>query len=799
MSTDFSAAVNLKANVSGTEAIDRLNKSLQDAGRMGQLSAKQLNQAYRQLPAQFQDIAVSLAGGQNPLMVLMQQGSQIATQFGGTGNAIKAMTGLLTPMRIGVTTVAAAFGTLAYAMYEGGKQSDELNNKLMLLGGAAGKSAGGFEQLIKEIDGLKGVTSGEARDIVTSLIGTFDATLLDKVGRSIVKISQLSGQTKADVTKDFATMTSGVAQWAATHNRAYNYLTEAQFKQIKSLEDMGNKEDAIRLNMKLLDEAFAQREVRLGTLERMWGSLKDAASGAWDAMLGLGRESTPEEKLADLQTKLANAQALKNRPLVSMMGMVGRADADIAQEEAIKQEIANLQEIVRLNRKAADIKAEAARKNQQGIDNEATGKNAANAAAMLSQQMALAEEASRKILRINEERQAKLDALHNAGLISDREYTKQKGELEQAGLQQQTKLLEAEIAIEKTRQPKSQADAIAKTTKLIELNTKLADAKAKAAQAGIKTEGEVAGFDLKESRQNAEDWAKSWKDAVEKVRDLALQNRRDANSLVTDPVARAREDIQIAIDEIKRKAAEVQRDLELQISLTLNPEQKALLETQLTDYMAQVNRAIELQNKKMPGTKTWVDGAKSALEEYSATAMDVAKLSQEAFANAFKGAEDALVEFCMTGKLSFRDLANSIIRDLIRIALQRAVLGPIAGALGGLLPSSTAATTLSQADYAAISGFDGGGYTGGGSRAGGLDGKGGFMAILHPQETVVDHYRGQSMGGGTTNAVTVNVNVETGSEQVNSNQGAGELGRAISAAVKAELINQKRPGGLLAA
>jgi hypothetical protein len=56
---------------------------------------------------------------------------------------------------------------------------------------------------------------------------------------------------------------------------------------------------------------------------------------------------------------------------------------------------------------------------------------------------------------------------------------------------------------------------------------------------------------------------------------------------------------------------------------------------------------------------------------------------------------------------------------------------------------------------------------------------------------------GQPAGGG--NSVTVNVSVENGGEQVKSNQGAGDLGRAIAGAVKQELINQKRPGGLLAA
>lgn len=45
--------------------------------------------------------------------------------------------------------------------------------------------------------------------------------------------------------------------------------------------------------------------------------------------------------------------------------------------------------------------------------------------------------------------------------------------------------------------------------------------------------------------------------------------------------------------------------------------------------------------------------------------------------------------------------------------------------------------------------FDGGGYTGSGPRVGGLDGKGGFLAMLHPRETVIDHTRANRSGGQT--------------------------------------------------
>ena len=52
--------------------------------------------------------------------------------------------------------------------------------------------------------------------------------------------------------------------------------------------------------------------------------------------------------------------------------------------------------------------------------------------------------------------------------------------------------------------------------------------------------------------------------------------------------------------------------------------------------------------------------------------------------------------------------------------------------------------------------FEGGGFTGAGPRTGGLDGKGGFLAMVHPNESVLDHTKGQSAGG-----VTVVQNINT--------------------------------------
>ena len=50
--------------------------------------------------------------------------------------------------------------------------------------------------------------------------------------------------------------------------------------------------------------------------------------------------------------------------------------------------------------------------------------------------------------------------------------------------------------------------------------------------------------------------------------------------------------------------------------------------------------------------------------------------------NTFKGLEDALTEFVVTGKANFADLAKSIIADIARIAIKQAIIKPLMGGIG---------------------------------------------------------------------------------------------------------------------
>tara|TARA_R110000751_G_scaffold21144_1_gene61098 strand:- start:151 stop:1692 length:1542 start_codon:yes stop_codon:yes gene_type:complete len=153
--------------------------------------------------------------------------------------------------------------------------------------------------------------------------------------------------------------------------------------------------------------------------------------------------------------------------------------------------------------------------------------------------------------------------------------------------------------------------------------------------------------------------------------------------------------------------------------------------------------------------KDWVDVMPDAEEALRKVATQGADKFTDAFADAITGAKsfaDAM-----------KDMAKSVIDSLVRMLIQYYITKPlfdaITGSFGG--GTSTAPNTNMGANLGSRS-FNGGGFTGMGSRSGGVDGKGGFPAILHPNETVTDHTKGQSSGGVVVNQT---INVTTGVQQ----------------------------------
>ena len=78
------------------------------------------------------------------------------------------------------------------------------------------------------------------------------------------------------------------------------------------------------------------------------------------------------------------------------------------------------------------------------------------------------------------------------------------------------------------------------------------------------------------------------------------------------------------------------------------------------------------------------DPLAEAFNEFKNKALDSAGQIKDGFNNFTQGMEDAFVQFAQTGKLSFKSLADSIIADLIRIAVRKAIVAAVGGPLGSL-------------------------------------------------------------------------------------------------------------------
>ena len=157
--------------------------------------------------------------------------------------------------------------------------------------------------------------------------------------------------------------------------------------------------------------------------------------------------------------------------------------------------------------------------------------------------------------------------------------------------------------------------------------------------------------------------------------------------------------------------------------------------------------------------------------------------------------EDALVNFVMTGKLNFSDLAKSIISDMARIFIRQQLLKPFANifkanadgnAFGanGIVKYRKGGIVNSPTMFA---------Y--GGSNLG-IMGEAGPEAILPLKRGRGGKLGVIAQGGGGAN-VTVNVDASNSSVS-GDDDSSRELGEALAAAIQNQLVEEQRPGGLLA-
>jgi len=246
---------------------------------------------------------------------------------------------------------------------------------------------------------------------------------------------------------------------------------------------------------------------------------------------------------------------------------------------------------------------------------------------------------------------------------------------------------------------------------------------------------------------------------------------------------------------------------------------------------AEVERNVRQATSLAEEQRSLAYGAKEAFQKYQDAATNAAEHARAIFSSVTKGMEDALVNFSKTGKLSFREFADSVIDAMIRIQAQKAAAG-LTNMLGGAIPGLGGIFGMSGSTTASAAASAGAGdllqVVAKMAHTGGIIGQLNDSRSVDPSvfanaprfhtggivghEQPIIAMKGEGVftpeqmsrlapaGAGNVFQIEVNVDVQSGGAQVSGNGSAGlaQFGERVGVVVREEIMKQKRPGGLLA-
>ncbi|AXH72357.1 MAG: tail tape measure protein [Caudoviricetes sp.] len=636
---------------------------------------------------------------------------------------------------VALAAVAATFGV---ALYQNSSELSTFNKSLAASESFTETTAGALQVMatnIGQATGKFGEARDALNAVVRS--GDFTVEQFEKAGLAAVQLGQLTGQSAAEVVRSFQDAEGSASKMAATVGEKYGLITVAQYDYIRELENRGQKEEALNVTLEAISTATKARldtlKSKLGEIERGWGSVGGAATSAWekfkgDLAAGFGAASPEEEfetlrkqleflqsgvlprstandeeriikrmtvlqNYLGLQKDLNDEQGRESELLKSTRNLQDQLDAANPDNKRIKavrdlnNEYKNLFDNLKQGEKAPDILKGVTR----GADGSFSGGSYDTLLKKINDDFAKgtkqpggkaavgltngADDIKRQLQTYQTEIKAandQLEASFRAGEISTADYYTKRAELIEQDRDTMINALDAQ----------SQA-----------LRESLTTTKATGAQ---KNQIEKLIADNVEASARAQEQAQGKLNVLSTQRAKAL---KDEQAAIDSYIATLRSQIeaqeragQRAADAVGKGSRQNRVDSELaRVDDSFNQQERALqqqlnegrisserYQTQLRELKrahADMTATILANEDKLRESQgDWTKGAKSALEDYKDSAADIAGQTRDLFSNAFQGAEDALVNFVMTGKANFDDFAKAIIADLARIAVRQSLV-----------------------------------------------------------------------------------------------------------------------------
>ncbi|ENN8152298.1 phage tail tape measure protein, partial [Escherichia coli] len=284
------------------QGLSRQALAAQKAG----ISVGQYKAAMRTLPAQFTDIATQLAGGQNPWLILLQQGGQVKDSFGGMIPMFRGLAGAITLPMVGVTSLAVATGALVYAWYQGDSTLSAFNKTLVLSGNQSGLTADRMLTLSRAGQAA-GLTFNQARESLAALVnaGVRGGEQFDAINQSVARFASASGVEVDKVAEAFGKLTTDPTSGLIAMVRQFRNVTAEQIAYVAQLQRSGDEAGALQAANDIATKGFDEQTRRLkenmGTLETRADKTGKAFKSMWDAILDIGRPESSADMLASAQ------------------------------------------------------------------------------------------------------------------------------------------------------------------------------------------------------------------------------------------------------------------------------------------------------------------------------------------------------------------------------------------------------------------------------------------------------------------------------------------------------------------
>lgn len=749
-----------------------------EAIRRGGVSLGQYNAALRTLPAQYTDIVTQIAGGQNLGLILLQQGGQIKDSFGGLQNALRGVTqsaaAFINPMAL----TAAALAATAVAAYQGAQEVTGYNAALISSGNSAGVTSEALADLAAQFDNMEGVTTGKAADALMQVAatGAFTADQMRLVAQAALEWNVATGAAVEDTVKEFTKLAEDPVKAIIDLNTKMGFLTDSQVRSIEILVEQGKHTEAvteaIRLQAEMLSDRSSKMVENLGGLERSWRAVKNTVLEVWDAMKSVGRDDTATEQIRRLQTNIAGlkagsgvyqglSEANKTRLIkqfqdqvealkkASDKALAGNATAGqsaeqrraieanaklrdknyeeeravAAKSEKLSERLENLRtKLLRdgVTDRLAIAKAEALETDKFNAEQEKKKKKTSGDGGVNSARMSAvkAEAAREKEALANSTRE--LQAQYAAREVSANEYYRRLRELAKTGADQEAQAIQSQIAVldlQKGKRKESGAVAIERAS----LEAQLAKV-----QEGYASRLRVITTEETQATEKRVQAMRAYREALHEST-VAMQEQFASIARRVGQGDREFE-IETKINEVLADKAKRLRDIaqarEAGADSAVSAANEAAVQEEAEAKIEVIRQGYRDLEQEQANA---LNGITAAVKNYSTESANIAGQVQSAISGVFTGLEDVFVKAAETGKLSFKDMANSILSDLARIAARQAVMGIVGSVLGGLtggvaasgsaaVTTGTQGITSSLANSLLRNGKADGGYTGNGGK-----------------------------------------------------------------------------------